>query len=157
MLESEALQVDTESHSDSGDIIGEGDDIEAITASNDGLELRSRIESGINLVKLIQGAYRKDAILSKVLKAPREHPRFGVRDNLIWTKNPYRCNVICTPREVFLKGRRLIEIIIDQAHQVVGHFNHLKTSNYIRRSYWWPKMATDIEIILHVVCDVPNK
>ena len=34
------------------------------------------------------------------------------------------------------KGRQLIEIIIDQAHQVVGHFNHLQTSNYIRRSYW---------------------
>ena len=49
MLESEALQADTESHSDSGDIIGEGDDIEAINASNDGLELRSRVESGINL------------------------------------------------------------------------------------------------------------
>ena len=77
MLESEALQVDTESHSDSGDIIG-GDDIEAINASNDGLELCSRVESGINLVKLIRGAYRKDIILSKVLEAPQEHPRFGV-------------------------------------------------------------------------------
>ena len=97
VLESEALQVDKESHSDSGDIIGEGDNIEAINASNDGLELRSRVESGINLVKLIQGAYRKDAILSKVLEAPREHPRFGVRDDLIWTKNPYRCDVICIP------------------------------------------------------------
>ena len=45
MLESEALQVDTESHSDSGDIIGEGDGLE--------LRLRVRVESGINLVKLI--------------------------------------------------------------------------------------------------------
>ena len=36
VLESEALQVDTESHSDSDDIIGEGDDMEAINASNDG-------------------------------------------------------------------------------------------------------------------------
>ena len=144
MLESEALQVDKESHNDSGDIIGEGDDIEAINTSNDGLELCSRVESGINLVKLIRGAYRKDTILSKVLEAPREHPRFGVQDDLIWTKNPYRCDIICIPREVFLKGRWLIEIIIDQAHQV-GHFNHLKTSSYIRRSCWWPKMATDIE------------
>ena len=67
MLESEALQVDTESHSDSGDIIGEGDDIEAINTLNDGLELCSRVESRINLIKLIQGAYRKDVILSKVL------------------------------------------------------------------------------------------
>ena len=40
----------------------------------------------------------------------------------------------------------MIEIIIDQAHQVIGHFNHLKTFNYIRRLYWWPKLATDIEL-----------
>ena len=146
MLESEALQVDTESQSVSDNIIREGDDIEAIHASNDGLTLRSRVESGVNLMQLIRGAYRQDIILSKVLKAPKEHPRFGVRDNLIWTKNPYRCDVICIPREAFFKGRRVIEIIIDQAHQVVGHFNHLKTSNYIRRLYWWPKLATDVEL-----------
>ena len=97
VLESEALQTNTESHSDSDNIIKEGDDIEAINASNDGLELRSRVESGINLVQLIRGAYGKDVILSKVLKAPQEHPRFGVQDNLIWTKNPYRCNIICIP------------------------------------------------------------
>ena len=78
MLESEALQVDTESHSDSGDIIGEGDDIKAINTLNDGLELCLRVESRINLIKLIRGAYRKDVILSKVLKAPHKHPRFGV-------------------------------------------------------------------------------
>ena len=77
MLESEALQVGAESQSDSGDIIREGDDIEAINASNDGLELRSRVESGINLVKLIQGAYRKDVILSKVLKHPMSTSDLG--------------------------------------------------------------------------------
>ena len=53
VLELEALQVDTESQSDSDDIIRESDDIEAIHASNDGLTLRSRVESGINLVQLI--------------------------------------------------------------------------------------------------------
>ena len=72
-------------------------------------------------------------------------PQIGVQDNIIWTKNPYLRDVVCIPHEVFIKGRRLIEIIIDHAHQVVGHFNHMKTSNYIRRSYWWPRMATDIE------------
>ena len=79
-----------------------------------------------------------------MLQALQEHPRFGVQDNIIWMKNPYLRNVVCIPHEVFIKGRRLIEIIIDHAHQVVGHFNHTKTSNYIQRSYWWPRMATDI-------------
>ena len=78
MLVSEALQTNTESHGDSDNIIKEDDDIEAINASNDGLELHSRVESRINLVQLIRGAYGKDVILSKVFKAPQEHPRFGV-------------------------------------------------------------------------------
>jgi Integrase zinc binding domain len=50
------------------------------------------------------------------------------------------------PRNVFHGGRRMIEIIIDHAHQTVGHYSQLKTSNYIRRAYWWPSMATDIEL-----------
>jgi Integrase zinc binding domain len=113
--------------------------------NDDGKSLRSHIENGIDLVHIVRGAYRQDAVLSKVLKAPKEHVRFGVRDGLIWTKNLYRCDVICIPRSVFLKGRRVIEIIIDHAHQVVGHFGQLKTSNYIRRAYWWPGMATDVD------------
>jgi Integrase zinc binding domain len=40
----------------------------------------------------------------------------------------------------------MIEIIIDHAHQTVGHYSQLKTSNYIRRAYWWPSMATNIEL-----------
>jgi Integrase zinc binding domain len=50
------------------------------------------------------------------------------------------------PRNVFHGGRRMIEIIIDHAHQTVGHYSQLKTSNYIRKAYWWPSMATDIEL-----------
>jgi Integrase zinc binding domain len=40
----------------------------------------------------------------------------------------------------------MIEIILDHAHQTVGHYSQLKTSNYIRKAYWWPSKATDIEL-----------
>ena len=53
--------------------------------------------------------------------------------------------MICIPRDAFQQGRRLIEIIIDHAHQTIGHYGQWKTLNYIRCSYWWPQMATDIE------------
>jgi hypothetical protein len=82
-------------------------------------------------MRIVRDAYRQDTVLSKVLKAPKEHTCFGVRDGLIWTKNLYRRDVVCIPRSAFLKGRRLIEVITDHAHQVVGHFGQLKTSNYI--------------------------
>jgi Integrase zinc binding domain len=41
----------------------------------------------------------------------------------------------------------MIEIILNHAHQTVGHYSQLKTSNYIQRAYWWPSMATNIELL----------
>jgi hypothetical protein len=95
------------------------------------MPLQSHIEDGIDLVRIVRDAYRKDKVLSKVLKAPKEHAHQSMHDGLIWTKNLYRRNVVCIPHSAFLKGRRLIEVIIDHAHQVVGHIGQLKTSNYI--------------------------
>ena len=66
-------------------------------------------------------------------------------DKLIWTKNQLKHDVICIPRDTFQRGRRLIKIIIDHPHQVIGHYGQWKMSNYIQQSYWWPHMATDIE------------
>jgi len=55
-------------------------------------------------------------------------------------------DVVCIPRKAFLKGRRLVEVIIDQAHSTIGHFGQFHTSRYIWRYYWWPSMGTDIEL-----------
>ena len=55
-----------------------GSEARKVTWGVAGLELHSRVESRINLIKLIRGAYRKDVILSKVLEALQEHPRFRV-------------------------------------------------------------------------------
>jgi hypothetical protein len=35
--------------------------------------------------------------------------------------------------------------IVEQAHQVVGHFGSQRTSDYIRRWYWWPRIHSDVE------------
>jgi Integrase zinc binding domain len=85
-------------------------------------------------------------MFSKIMAHPDAHKKFGIRDGLIWTKNQLRRDVVCVPRNVFHRGRRMVEIILDHAHQTVGHYSQLKTSNYIRRAYWWPSMATDIEL-----------
>ena len=34
--------------------------------------------------------------------------------------------------------------ILDQAHQIVGHFGTQKTLNYVRQWYWWPQMAKEV-------------
>jgi hypothetical protein len=35
--------------------------------------------------------------------------------------------------------------IVEQAHQVVGHFGSQRTSDYIRRWYWWQRIYSDVE------------
>ena len=84
-------------------------------------------------------------ICAKVIVKLDAYPRFGIQEGLIWMKNQLKCDVICILQDTFQRGRRLIKIIIDHAHQTIGHYGQWKTSNYIRRSYWWLQMATDIE------------
>jgi Integrase zinc binding domain len=73
------------------------------------------------------------------------YKKFRIRDGLIWAKNQLLRDIVCIPRDIFHRGRRLIEIIIDHAYQT-GHYSQLKTLNYIQRAYCWPSMATNIEL-----------
>ena len=94
---------------------------------------------------IIKNTYCKDMICAKIIAQPDAHPRFGIQEGLIWTKNQLKRDVICIPQDAFQRGRRLIDIIIDHAHQIIGHYGQWKTLNYIWCSYWWPQIATDIE------------
>ena len=60
-------------------------------------------------------------------------------------KNNLSRDVICISPKAIHKGKRLIEIIIDHAHNIIGHFGQFKRSQYIRRYFWWPSMSHDIE------------
>ena len=98
------------------------DDITAIAAGNDGKSLRTHIEEMMDLRAIVKNAYRKDTICAKIIVQPDAYPRFSIREGLIWTKNQLKRDVICIPRDAFQRGRRLIEIIIDHAHQTIGHY-----------------------------------
>ena len=111
-------------------------DVTAIAAGNDSKSLHTHIEETMDLRAIVKNAYCKDMICVKIIMQPDAYPRFSIWEGLIWMKNQLKCDVICIPWDTFQRGRRLIEIIINNAHQ---------TSNYIQRSYWWPQMATNIE------------
>ena len=121
------------------------DEVTPIAAGNDSISLRTHIEETMDLRAIVKNAYCKDMICTKIITQPDAHPRFGIWEGLIWTKNQLKHDVICILWDAFQRGRRLIEIYIDHAHQTIGHYGQWKTSNYIWRSYWWPQMATDIE------------
>ena len=54
--------------------------------------------------------------------------------------------MICIFPKAIHKRKWLIEIIIDHAHNIIGHFRQFKTAQYIRRYFWWPSMSHDIEL-----------
>jgi len=94
-----------------------------------------RIERDINLTCLMQGHYHKDPLFMKVFSHPEVHPHFRIKDQLIWTKNQMGQDIVCIPWKAFIWGRRLIKIILDQAHTTIGHFGQLSTSQYMQRYY----------------------
>jgi hypothetical protein len=90
------------------------DGIAVTEASSDSTTLRTKVEDSVDLPKILCKAYHKDAMFSKIMAHPKAHKKFGISDGLIWTKN--------------------------HAHQTVGHYSQLKTSNYILRAYWCPSI-----------------
>ena len=122
------------------------DDPPAFMSGADGQSLRISIERDINLTRRVRAHYHKDPLFMKVLHHLEAHPQFGIKDRLIWTKNQMGRDVVCIPQKAFIRGRRLIEVILDQAHTTIGHFGQSSTSRYVRRFYWWPSMGADIEL-----------
>lgn len=102
-------------------------------------------ELGTKFSNVIREGYIQDPLLSKILTKPDDHPRFKIdQHGLIRTQNAIGDAVICIPNALF-KGRRVTEIIIDNAHRTIGHHQLRKTSQYIRRWYWWPTIVKDLE------------
>ena len=98
------------------------DDVTTIAAGNDSKSLRTHVEETMDLRAIVKNAYRKDMICAKIIAQPDAYPRFGIWEGLIWTKNQLKRDVICILWDTFQRGRRLIEIIIDHAHQTIGHY-----------------------------------
>src|SRR6266481_3107813 len=121
------------------------DSLLAIESGTDGNSLWINVERNVDLAHIIHKHYHEDTVFAKVLECPKAHPHFGIRGKLIWTKCQMGRDVVCILRKAFLRGRRLVEIIIDQAHTTIGHFGQFHTSRYIQRYYWWPSMGTDID------------
>ena len=124
----------------------EDNDTIAYMSANNRKPLLTMIKKEFNLNKIIIKFYWQDKIYSKILENPKAHAIFGIRQGLIFTKNNLSRDVICISPKAIHKGKQLIEIIIDHAHNIIGHFGQFKTAQYIRRCFWWPSMSHDIEL-----------
>jgi hypothetical protein len=122
------------------------DDPLMIDSASTGTNLRPIIEHGVDFSALCKSGYPNDPVLKYIIGNPvaTRKDRFKVEDDLIYTKNRLGNWVVCVPKAIAIDGRRVSEIIIDQAHRVVGHFGRNKTYAYIQNFYWWPGMAIEI-------------
>ncbi|KAG6874667.1 hypothetical protein C0992_007047, partial [Termitomyces sp. T32_za158] len=78
------------------------------------------IDSGdAQLHKCIQQGYVADTFFVKILDKPKEHLRFQIKHQLIYMMNTSGVKVLC-----ILKDRSLITTILEQAHNIVGHFGY---------------------------------
>lgn len=93
----------------------------------------------------IRNGYRDDALFKIVLNAPREHSQFEVLDGLIWTRNCGGERVLCIPRANH-GDKSLQGVVLDQAHRALGHYGFQRTSEYVRRWYWWPRMVSNAKL-----------
>ena len=130
------------------DPLTHGDDDRDMTvaeALQDGPSLRKIVLGDKTFLTAVRDGYRNDNIFSKVVDNPGHYPLFRVADGLVHTKNRMGQDCLCVPRSL-LKGKRsLPEIVIDHAHDTLGHLGAQKTSEYARRWFWWPRMGRDIE------------
>ena len=94
---------------------------------------------------VLRSGYAADSFFRIILANPSHHRAFSIRKGLIIHHSSNNDELLCIPDVVF-EGRRAREIIIDRAHQTVGHMAKLKTDNYVRRSYWWPSLGRDIAL-----------
>ncbi len=107
-------------------------------------DLRKRVEAVYDLLKIVKQGYEHDAIGKKIIANPTHHERFRVRDGIIEHLDNRQNWVLYIP-EVTHSRKRLAQAILDHAHTALGHMGTVRTSEYIRRWFWWPKMSRDIE------------
>ena len=84
-----------------------------------------------DLEKLCRNTYQNDKTFWKIIKHPKDHKSFKVTNGVIYRKTNTDNKVICIPK-LNVWGRRLTELVIDQAHRIVGHLGARITESYAR-------------------------
>ena len=97
-----------------------------------------------NVLPALGEQYPEDKFFGSIWGSPDRHKRFEKEETLLWTKNRLNQRVICFPKGTH-KNLNIRGIVIDASHETIGHLGCRKTTEYIRRWFWWPTMAEDID------------
>lgn len=125
-----------------------------MTTAEAAVTVHDALQSGPPLHRILDGeegflaavraSYAADTTFSKVMAKPSAYPSFEEQDGLLYVTTRFAQKVLCVPAGRLGK-RSLQELVIDHAHNTIGHLGAQKTAEYTRRWYWWPRMTRDIE------------
>jgi hypothetical protein len=121
-------------------------------ASTPDVNLYDIVEQKVSFFDTVAKSYENDEFFEKIRAKPTRYSKFSESDGLIVTENAQGQQVTCIPLGIF-KGRRLTEIIVDQAHRLLGHLGAQKTNEYVRHWFWWPKIGKYIDSFCES-CDI---
>ena len=129
-------------------IEGSGDDSSLLKSMSSSLNLPGQLQDNEGLWEAITAGYKTDPVLSKVWNSPEHHATFQLRDNLLYTDNCGREEVLCV-LHMKVNGDMIITKIITQAHQMLRHLGAQRTMDYICKWYWWPKIGWEVDKYCH--------
>ena len=125
--------------------VSSDEDITVGEALQSGPPLREIVYQDDSFIKAVKDGYKLDSVFSKIIDNPGHYPTFRLIEGILHTKNRLGDECMCVPRSLLEGKRSLPEIVIDHAHNTLGHLGPQKTSEYARRWFWWPRMGKDIE------------
>ena len=96
------------------------------------------------MTSVIKDGYKEDTVFKKVIENISQYPAYKIRKGILYLDNPVGQPVICVPNST-QGGRRILELIIDQAHTLIGHQGYRKVVDYVRKWFWWPSISKDIK------------
>ncbi|KAI0048606.1 hypothetical protein FA95DRAFT_1490569, partial [Auriscalpium vulgare] len=128
----EAERLNTGAHVDEASISATaGQELSLATSVRAGDHVPVVLSQHADLVDQIKRAYAGDATFGKIAENTDAYPTFEMDEGIITTKNRAGERVVCIPKGLYGK-RSIIEFVIDQGHQVLGHMGTQKTADYLR-------------------------
>jgi hypothetical protein len=122
----------------------QGENPTIFEAISEGPDLTTHLDQVHYFLDNVKKGYESDSLFANIIAKPLHHPTFSYREGFLYSKNQIGKEVLCIPR-VVTKDASLTGTVIEQAHNVLGHFGSQRTADYIRHWYWWPKLGQGVE------------
>ncbi|KAJ3832714.1 hypothetical protein F5878DRAFT_646539 [Lentinula raphanica] len=75
-----------------------------------------------DFIREVKAMSKRDALFQKILEHPNDHKGFRVIDEVVYTTNRNGEEVLCIPQGKSASGKTLRGLVLEQAHDIVGHF-----------------------------------